>query len=169
VISQDPRVHFALVGDGAYRDRYQRQAREMGIGDHVTFTGQVEDPMSEGVYAAADVVCQVSRWEEVFGYVIAEAMSSSRPMVATRVGGIPELVEDGKTGFLAERADAQAIADRILKLVADPELRKRMGRAGREVARERFDLVRNVERVAGLYGLEATQTVAVRESLAAVL
>lgn len=157
VISRNPRVHFALVGDGAYRDQYQRLAREMGIGDHVTFTGQVEDPMSEGVYAAADVVCQVSRWEEVFGYVIAEAMSCSRPMVATRVGGIPELVEDGKTGFLVERGDAQAIADRILKLVADPELRNRMGRAGREVARERFDLERNVEKVLGLYGLEAPE------------
>lgn len=168
VISRNPRVHFALVGDGAYRDRYQRQAREMGIGNHVTFTGQVEDPMSEGVYAAAEVVCQVSRWEEVFGYVIAEAMSSSRPMVATRVGGIPELVEEGKTGFLVERGDAQAIADRILKLVADPELRKRMGRAGRDVAREKFDLVRNVEKVVGLYGLEATHTVQVRETLAAV-
>lgn len=169
VISRNPGVHFALVGDGAYREQYQRQAREMDIGNHVTFTGQVEDPMSEGVYAAADVVCQVSRWEEVFGYVIAEAMSSSRPMVATRVGGIPELVEDGKTGFLVERGDAQAIADRILKLVADPELRSRMGRAGREVARERFDLVRNVEKVVGLYGLEATQTVPVRERFAAVL
>ncbi|HXU39900.1 MAG TPA: glycosyltransferase family 4 protein [Blastocatellia bacterium] len=169
VISRNPGIHFALVGDGAYRGRYQRQAREMGIGDHVTFTGQVEDPMSEGVYAAADVVCQVSRWEEVFGYVIAEAMSSSRPMVATRVGGIPELVEDGKTGFLVERGDAQAIANRVLKLIDDSELRKRMGRAGREVAVERFDLVYNVEKVVRLCGLESTQTVAVRESLAAAL
>lgn len=170
VISRNPNVHFALVGDGAYRDRYQRQAREIGIGDHVTFTGQVENPMSEGVYAAADVVCQVSRWEEVFGYVIAEAMSSSRPLVATRVGGIPELVEDGKTGFLVERGDTQAIADRILKLIADPELRKRMGRAGREVAVAKFDLKSNVEKVVSSYGIEGLQlTSAVREMLATVL
>lgn len=157
VIAKNPNVHFALVGDGAYREHYQRQAREMGIGDHVTFTGQVEDPMSEGVYAAADVVCQVSRWEEVFGYVIAEAMSSSKPLVATRVGGIPELVEDGKTGFVVERGDVQAIADRILKLVADSELRDRMGRAGCEVALEKFDLVRNVKKVTSLYGLSINE------------
>lgn len=170
VISQNPNVHFALVGDGAYRDQYQRQAREMGIGDHVTFTGQVEDPMGEGVYAAADVVCQVSRWEEVFGYVIAEAMSSSRPMVATRVGGIPELVEDGKTGFLVERGDAQAIADRILKLVADPEMRQRMGRAAREVAEAKFDLKRNVERVVTSYGVSVKEPeVAVGKHLASVV
>lgn len=170
VISRNPGVHFALVGDGAYREQYQRQAREMGIGNHVTFTGQVEDPMSEGVYGAADVVCQVSRWEEVFGYVIAEAMSSSRPMVATRVGGIPELVEDGKTGFLVERGDAQAIADGILRLISDPELRKRMGQAGREVAEAKFDLKRNVERVVTSYGISVKEpAAAVAEHLAPVV
>jgi len=170
VIAQNPKVHFALVGDGAYRQQYVRQAEELGIGSHVTFTGQVEDPMAEGVYAAADVVCQVSRWEEVFGYVIAEAMSSAKPMVATRVGGIPELVEDGKTGFVVERRDVQAIADRILKLIADPEMRDRMGRAGRDAALEKFDLIRNVEKVASLYGLAIPAAGRViRESLAAVL
>lgn len=170
VISRNPKVHFAFVGDGAYREQYERQAQEMGIGGHVTFTGQVEDPMRDGVYAAADVVCQVSRWEEVFGYVIAEAMSSAKPIVATRVGGIPELVEDGKTGFVVERGDVQAMADRILELVAKPELRDEMGRAGRDVARERFDLESNVEKVVGLYGLKAPQLAPrVREKFAAVL
>jgi L-malate glycosyltransferase len=170
VIAQNPRVHFAFVGDGAHRERYTKQAGEMGIGDHVTFTGQVEDPMSEGVYAAADVVCQVSRWEEVFGYVIAEAMSSGKPMVATRVGGIPELVEDGKTGFVVDRGDAQAIADRILKLIGDPELRDRMGRAGRQAAEAKFDLKRNVERVVRSYGIAIKDpAVSVGERLASIV
>ena len=127
VIAQNPKVHFAFVGDGAYREQYQLQAKELGISEHVTFTGQVEDPLGDGVYAAADIVCQVSRWEEVFGYVIAEAMSCAKPMVATRVGGIPELVEDGKTGFVVERGEVATIADRILRLVADPELREQDG------------------------------------------
>jgi glycosyltransferase involved in cell wall biosynthesis len=170
VIAQNPKVHFALIGDGAYRQQYARQAEEMGIGDHVTFTGQVEDPMGEGVYAAADVVCQVSRWEEVFGYVIAEAMTSGKPMVATRVGGIPELVEDGKTGFVVERGDVQSIADRILKLVADPEMRDGMGRAGRDVAEAKFDLKRNVERVVTSYGISVKKPAgAVGEHLASVV
>lgn len=169
VISENPQIHFVLVGDGAYRGHYERQAQEKGIADHVTFTGQVEDPMSEGVYAAADVVCQVSRWEEVFGYVIAEAMSASKPMVATRVGGIPELVEDGRTGFVVDRGDVQAIANRVLKLVADPEMRERFGRSGREVAEARFDLNRNVERVVELYDVEpASGEGAARETSAAI-
>lgn len=170
VVTRNPKVHFAFVGDGAYREHYQGQACEMGIGDNVTFTGQVEDPMAEGVYAAADIVCQVSRWEEVFGYVIAEAMSSAKPLVATRVGGIPELVEDEKTGFVVERGDAQAIADSILKLIAEPELRKRMGEAGREVALEKFDLAGNVEKVTALYGVAANELApSVRERIALVL
>lgn len=170
VISQNSKVHFALVGDGSYRMHYEAQAQKLGIGDHVTFTGQIEDPMGDGVYAAADVVCQVSRWEEVFGYVIAEAMSSGKPMVATRVGGIPELVEDGKTGFVVERGDVQSMADRILELIADPKLRDRMGRAGRDVARERFDLKQNVERVVTSYGISLKESaLAVGEQLASVV
>jgi glycosyltransferase involved in cell wall biosynthesis len=157
VISRNPNVHFAFVGEGAYRGRYAQQAAEMGIEDHVTWTGQVEDPMTEGVYGAADVVCQVSRWEEVFGYVIAEAMASSKPLVVTRVGGIPELVEDGKTGFVLDRGDAPAIAERILRLVVDRELRDQMGRAGREAAVARFNLEENVARVVNLYGIVACE------------
>jgi glycosyltransferase involved in cell wall biosynthesis len=125
--------------------------------------------MGEGVYEAADVVCQVSRWEEVFGYVIAEAMSRGKPMVATRVGGIPELVEDGRTGFVVDRGDAGAIADRILTLVADRDMRERMGAAGSQIAREKFDLQRNVGRVVSLYGIATpVDLTAVPENLAAV-
>jgi glycosyltransferase involved in cell wall biosynthesis len=168
VIAENRQVHFALVGDGVYREQYRRQAEELGIADHVTFTGQVEDPMADGVYSAADLVCQVSRWEEVFGYVIAEAMSCGKPIVATRVGGIPELVKDGETGFLVERGDAQGIADRILRLAVDEQSRRQMGAAGRKVALDRFDLVRNVEKVAALYGVENGDP-RVRERIAAVL
>ena len=155
VVSKNPDVHFVFVGEGADRERYTRQSVEMGLEDHVTWTGQVEDPIGEGVFTAADIVCQVSRWEEVFGYVIAEAMSFGKPMVATRVGGIPELVEDGKTGFIVNRRDAAAIADRILTLAADRGLRERMGSAGLAVANARFDLKRNVERVVKSYGISA--------------
>src|ERR1041384_2395709 len=97
-------------------------------------------------------------------------MSSAKPLVATRVGGIPELVEDEKTGFVVERGDAQAIADSILKLIAEPELRKRMGEAGREVALEKFDLAGNVEKVTALYGVAANELApSVRERIALVL
>ena len=71
--------------------------QQWGLTSRLTLTGQIDDPLSEGLFAASDVVCQLSRWEEVFGYVNAEAMACSRPLIGTRVGGIPEIIQDGIT------------------------------------------------------------------------
>jgi L-malate glycosyltransferase len=142
------------VGEGPGRDRFAARAEDLGLAGHVTWTGLVCDPFAEGVYAAADVVCQVSRWQEVFGCTIAEAMALSKPLVATRVGGIPELVRDGITGFLTERGDARAIADKILLLLKDSSLRERMGAAGREAAVDLFDCRKNVNELIRVYGIK---------------
>lgn len=152
VLARNPKAHFVIVGDGAYRAQYSALALQMGLANHVTWTGLLQDPFQEGVYAAADVVCQLSRWEEVFGCVIAEAMAYSKPVVATRVGGIPELVEDGVSGFLVPRGDAVTAADRILRLLEDPPLREQMGRAGRQTVETRFNLPKNVAQLLELYG-----------------
>ncbi len=150
----NPRLHFLLVGEGTYRDRYAWQALELGLGERITWAGLVQDPFGEGVYAAADICCQMSRWEEAFGYVIAEAMVHAKPVVATRVGGIPEVVEDGVTGLLVERGNVDQMAEKILELAASPERREELGRAGRRRAEELFDVRKNVEQLAEYYGLE---------------
>jgi glycosyltransferase involved in cell wall biosynthesis len=129
-------------------------ARGLGMEGHFTWTGLLHNPIAEGLYAAADVVCQVSRWEEAFGWVIAEAMAAGRPLVATRVGGIPELVTDGESGFLvAPRAPAQ-IAQRLVQLLEDSALRTRMGAAGRLAAERKFDLTRNLNTLMHAYGFK---------------
>ena len=153
VTQQNRNVQFVLVGDGAYREQYMKDAAAMGIEDRVTWTGMVEDPFGEGVFAAADVVCQFSRWEEVFGWMIAEAMAHGKPVVATRVGGIPELITDGVTGNLVDRGDTQAMSASILKLLADPALRARMGQAGRDTVSDKFDLRKNVAQLITSYGI----------------
>ena len=153
VIEQEPQVHFAVVGEGSWREEYQRRAEAAGLGGNITWTGLVENPFAEGLYAAADVVCQLSRWEEVFGWVIAEAMAAGKPLVATRVGGIPELVEHGETGFLVNRGDAAAAASSILTLLRDEELRETMGDAGRRRVAERFEVTKNVSRLVEIYGI----------------
>jgi glycosyltransferase involved in cell wall biosynthesis len=154
VLEVNRNVQFVLVGEGDKRSDYMREARAMGIADHLTWTGMVADPFGEGVFAAADVVCQFSRWEEVFGWMIAEAMAHRKPVVATRVGGIPELIQDGVSGFLVARADTQAMSARVLELLNDRGLRDSFGSAGQQTVSEKFDLSKNVSRLIASYELE---------------
>jgi glycosyltransferase involved in cell wall biosynthesis len=95
----------------------------------------------------------MSRWEEVFGQVIAEAMASRKPIVATRVGGIPELVSHNDTGFLVERGDAAAMAQSILCLLHDATRRIEMGNNARASVETEFDHRKNVSKLIELYGL----------------
>ena len=152
VIARNPNVQFVIVGDGAYREQYTRDAAAMGLGDHVTWTGMSRDPFGEGVFDAADLVCQLSRWEEVFGWMIAEAMAHGKPVVATRVGGIPELIADSTSGYLVDRGDAEAASRRVLELLSDPKLRASMGQAARETVSAKFDLRKNVAQLMKAYG-----------------
>jgi glycosyltransferase involved in cell wall biosynthesis len=152
VLQQNQDVQFVLVGDGENRERYAKAAATT-LGDHLTWTGMVNDPFGEGVFQAADVVCQLSRWEEVFGWMIAEAMAHGKPVVATSVGGIPELITEGVSGHLVNRGDAQRMSERVLALLGDGDLRTRMGQAGREKVLANFDLKKNVAQLISAYGI----------------
>lgn len=152
-ISGNLNIHLALVGDGPCRQEYLRLAENIGIGDRVSFTGLVQDPLAEGVYAAADIVCQLSQWEEAFGFTIAEAMSAGKPLIASRVGGIPELVSDGVSGFLVDRGDTATTVKRIQLLATDPERRIVMGQNGRRSCEEKFDVKKNVAKLLQFYAL----------------
>jgi glycosyltransferase involved in cell wall biosynthesis len=154
VVTRNPGVHFVIAGEGPFRAEYTRRSVDLGLREHVTWTGLLEDPFAAGAYDAADIVCQVSRWEEVFGWVIAEAMAYRKPVVATRVGGIPELVMDGDSGFLVERGDSADLARRLLMLVEDPARRIAMGSLGRGRVEALFDLRRNVGELLAVYGIQ---------------
>jgi len=154
VVDRIPTAHFLLAGEGEHRADYMAMARGLGLEKSMTWTGLVHNPVAEGLYRAADVVCQVSRWEEAFAWVIAEAMAASRPMVATRVGGIPELVHDGENGFLVPPRSPASIADRLIQLLGDAPLRARMGAAGRLAAERQFDLERNLDTLLRTYGFD---------------
>ena len=153
VVDRGADVHFLMAGEGVERPRYMEETAKLGLQDRVTWTGTVAKPIESGLFAAADVVCQVSRWEEGFGYVIAEALACRRPVVGTRAGAIPELVREGETGLLVERRNPAQLASRILELLGDAERRKSMGEAGRRLAEEEFDLRTNVARLLELYGI----------------
>ena len=160
VTRRNRNVQFVIVGDGEYRQEYMKRAVEMGIEDRVTWTGMVEDTFGEGVFEAADVVCQFSRWEEVFGWTIAEAMAHGKPVVTARVGGIPELVQDHEAGYLVERGDTETMSNRVLTLLNDALLRERIGNKGKHIARQKFDLRNNVAKLIASYGLAERRSVA---------
>jgi glycosyltransferase involved in cell wall biosynthesis len=153
LVEQNANAHFVLVGEGAQRQQFMDDAAKLGISERVTWTGLVEDPFGAGVYDAADIICQLSQWEELFGWMIAEGMAYGKPIVATRVGGIPELVNDGESGFLVKRDDTEAAAEKLLQLIKDPDLRHKMGAAGRRVVAEKFDLKTNVAELVAQYGI----------------
>ncbi len=152
VLLRNPRAHFAFVGSGDSIEHFRTRVEELGIADSVTFTGLLENPMSEGVFPAADVFCLASRWQEAFGWVITEAMSFRKPVVATRVGGIVEIIRHGETGFLVPPQDPASLAEAILQLLDHPR-RREMGDAARREVEQRFDLRHMVKELVQAYAI----------------
>ncbi len=126
-----PETLFVMVGfaeDAELQQRLRQKIAVFGLSDRIRFLGNRDDMAS--VYAALDLVVAPSRWEG-FGLMLIEAMAAGRPIVATRVGAIPEIVRDGRTGVLVEPRDAQALARAITGMLDDPQRRIAMGEAGR--------------------------------------
>jgi len=129
IINKGVRMGLLIVGDGPMRDELILRARRKGLAEEIRFVGfqrNVQDYLS-----LLDIFVLPSRWEG-FGISIVEAMAAGLPVVAAGVGGIPEIVEDGRTGFLIERDNIHALADRILYLLKNPSAREEMGERGRE-------------------------------------
>lgn len=148
VLAQVPDVRFLVVGDGPLRGSLEELAEQLGIRHAVVFAGWQEDPVA--FMAEMDMMCVTSRWEP-FGYVLIEAMALKKPVVATRVGGIPEVVQDECTGILVTPQDPEAIANGILRLLQNPELAKRFGEAGRRRVEQRFAVAQMIEQYERLF------------------
>ncbi|MCC6491842.1 MAG: glycosyltransferase family 4 protein [Pirellulales bacterium] len=155
VCAASPAVTFFMAGDGPRRPEYEGLAERLGVSGRVRFLGLVEDPVGQGLFSGSDIVCQASRWQEAFGLSIAEAMACRRPVVATRVGGIPELVQEGRTGLLADRGDAAGLAASVMRLVQSPSLRSSLGSAARDRCAAYFDHRAIAAKVIDLYQLPA--------------
>lgn len=139
---------LCLVGDGPDREPAERQAKELGIAKHVLSLGYQRDVSP--YYALFDALVLPSA-NEGTPVVAIEALAAERPVVATRVGGVPDVVSDGEDGFLVEVGDVDALADALARLARDPELRARMGARGRELVLPRYRVERLVEDVDELY------------------
>ena len=115
-----------------FADQVRQRLQELNLNDRVRFLGLVTGDKKFDAYRRADVLCFPTFFNnETFGVVLVEAMACGLPTVSTRWRAIPSVVDDGDTGFLVEPHDPGAVADRLAILADDPELRERMGRAGR--------------------------------------
>ena len=139
---------LCLVGDGPDRVGLERRAQELGVARHTLFLGYQEDVAQ--FYAAFDTLILPSGNEGTPVSAI-EALAAGRPVVATRVGGVPDVVRDGQDGFLVEAGATDDLADRLERLARDPELRERMGKEGRARVLPRYAVDRLVDDVDRLY------------------
>src|SRR6266851_772525 len=148
VAAEERSAHFVVVGDGVLRPEMEAHARGLGIADRVTFTGWRRD--LPRIYPDLDVLVVSSRNEGTPVSAI-EAMASACPVVATRVGGLPDLIEDGETGRLVPSEDAPALAAAILHVLREPDAARRLAEAARADVRERFRAERLIGDMERLY------------------
>jgi L-malate glycosyltransferase len=143
-----PRVRFLLCGDGGHRAHLQRLARELGLGERVLFLGKRADVPA--LLGRVSALAHPSHAEGLPNAII-EGMAARRPVVATSVGGIPELVLDGATGLLVPPRDPEALAAALERILSDPLRAEAMGRAGRAHIERHFTLRHMTEQHDALY------------------
>ncbi len=145
---QAPKVRVVVVGSGSLKMELDRQAHDLGVEDIVYFLGFREDVPR--ILASLDLFV-LSSYLEGMGSSLLDAMASRLPVVATRTGGIPEVVIDGETGLLVPPRDPAALAGAILKLYHDRDLASRLGERGFEVVNEKFSAEAMAWKVIDLY------------------
>lgn len=148
IIEAIPSAKFLLVGDGYLRDVLISQSKKLGVYDHFLFLGHRDDVPE--ILGILDLFVLPSLWEG-FPFVILEAMASRRPIVASQVDGIPEAIEDGKTGILVPPRDAKRLTDSVIYVLKSPGKAISFGNEGQKRAREVFSWHKMVADTQRLY------------------
>ena len=148
VASQEPACRFVIVGDGALRPEMERHASELGIADKVIFTGWRRD--LPRIYADLNALV-ISSDNEGTPVSVIEALASGVPVVGTNVGGVPDLITDGKTGYLVPPRDPGELAKAVLRLICHSETASSMSQAARSMVIQRYTVQRLISDMEGLY------------------
>lgn len=150
VVEKFPNVRLTIAGDGPERAALERRTSELKLTGFVDFIGWVSPEKVPELINTAAIVLMPSRWEG-FGLVALEAGLMARPVIASRVGGLPEVVAHEQTGLLVDSENSRSLADAILFLLTQPEQAARIGQAARRRAQELFSWARCVEAYDALY------------------
>jgi glycosyltransferase involved in cell wall biosynthesis len=132
ILKDTSKAKLVFVGDGRMREELEALSKRLGIDEYVEFAGFVKEELKPLYYKAADVFCLPSVMKhESFGIVNLEAMACGIPIVASKIGGVPDVVKDGENGLLVQPRDSGALADGIIYLLENEEVQKKMGMNGR--------------------------------------
>ncbi len=148
LLRQGANVKVLVVGDGNIRPDLMTQARDLGVSENVVFLGHRED--TDELLQAVDIFVLPSLSEGI-PMALLEAMGASRAVVASRVGGIPETIEDGFEGFLVEPMDVDSLAERCRRLIESPDVARKMGEQARKRVERDFSATAMADRVASVY------------------
>jgi len=150
LVRQCPNLRFLLVGDGAWRGRFEARARGLGLEENFVFTGLVQPSEIPDLVGIMDFLVHLSR-REGLPRALPQALAAARPVIAYDCDGAKEVCLDGETGFLVPMGDAAKLSARILQLTQNPALRDKLGTAGRKFVRECFSVETMVEKLQELY------------------
>ena len=150
LVKEGRRVRLRLIGDGPDRAALEAEVARRGLDEHVIFAGAVNQDRIREFYARADVFALASFAEGV-PVVLMEAMAMEIPCVSTCITGIPELIRPGQDGLLVPPSDEEALATALARLMDEPELRVSLGRAGRQRVESKYNLERNIGRLAEIF------------------
>jgi|Deesub1362A_J573_1020465.scaffolds.fasta_scaffold00173_30 glycosyltransferase involved in cell wall biosynthesis len=148
VIERVPDARFLIVGDGPARERLERMVDDLDIRKYVIFTGFVRD-ITE-IYSLSDIAI-LSSWSEGLPQSLTQAMAAGVPVVATAVGGVPEVVIHEQTGLLVEAGDSQGLARGVIKLLEDPGLCRRLAEKAKQHVMDRYTMDHMIESIEALY------------------
>jgi glycosyltransferase involved in cell wall biosynthesis len=152
VVRHDPELKLLLIGEGSLRSELETLAAELGLSANIEFHGRKTESEVLELLRGCETFVLPSRFE-TFGIAILEAMACGRPVVVSNTGGMPEIVRNGRNGFIVEPEDASALANVLISLSDDPVLRRRIGEAAFEDVRRRFHvdaMGESYERVFGI-------------------
>jgi len=137
ILQRDRNLKFLIAGEGPELDRLVRLASSNGVAASFIFAGRIPAGKAPSYYAAADLFVLTSHYES-FGVAVLEAMAAAKPVIASRVGAIPEIVDDQVTGFLYSPGNYEALVDRILTALDDEDLRIRIGNSARQKVKTQY-------------------------------
>jgi glycosyltransferase involved in cell wall biosynthesis len=146
-----PKTVSVIIGKGEYEQTLKNQAAALGLAERVRFVGYVDNKELGQYYAAADIVIMAGTFYESLGRMLMEASAAGVPVIGTRRGGIPDVIEHGKTGFLLESQDGNELRTRIVEILDNKKLAVSMGKAGKAKMQKEFNAATVAKELVNVY------------------